>query len=628
MISWKGSGKSFFIFSRLFNNPWFIYFLLSVFILIFTFPRLYPVITRGLDSSYVLAINYLAAANFDAFKDLIFTFGPLGFLKYPLPIGNNLEIAIIWLIIVRLTFIGMILYIGHLQEKPKIFTFLLALVFANILHFDQNIYGIIIFSLIIHKLTNKPSFLASGILFTVIGLFIKINIGFIGFLICASYLIYDYYIHRNHKRTLLVIAFSLVSFIAFFSILLGNPLKIFAYYAHIYPLVAGNSSALSVYPDNNWLYILILFAIFFVMPVIDRNKDLNFILLIIALAVFAIFKYSFARQENVHAKHFLDFLFLFALVVLLFPRNIKVITLVLVFVQIALYYLNLNYTGTYTMDDKVQLTGVNNFKEMICDFSTFKSENLKYSRTALKESILPPAFTDEIGGASIDFYAFELTYFYINNLNYQPRPTLQSGCLYIPPGIDKINARHMNSENAPEYMIWTGTADNGLRGIDGRYLLNSDGDYLNAFLGNYTRILEDSKRSLWKRTGNDRLEEKVLLKKEEIRYDQWLDVPYSEGQILKIKLDVSRTLPGMIKSALYKEGEFFIHYKLAGGKEVRHKFSRDNAQTGLWIQPYIRHIGNQLSGDTVVQIKLTHTHKGVFLKDINKVQWYSYCIDP
>ena len=165
------------------------------------------------------------------------------------------------------------------------------------------------------------------------------------------------------------------------------------------------------------------------------------------------------------------------------------------------------------MDDKVQLTGVNNFKEMICDFSTFKSENLKYSRTALKESILPPAFTDEIGGASIDFYAFELTYFYINNLNYQPRPTLQSGCLYIPPGIDKINARHMNSENAPEYMIWTGTADNGLRGIDGRYLLNSDGDYLNAFLGNYTRILEDSKRSLWKRTGNDRLEEKVLLKK-------------------------------------------------------------------------------------------------------------------
>lgn len=616
------------VFTRIFNNPLCIYSLLSVFTLIFTFPALYPIITRGLDSSYVLAINHLVATDFGAFRDLIFTFGPLGFLKYPLPLGSNLEIAIIWIIIVRLTFIGMIFYIGHLLNKSKIFIFLLAIVFANILQVDQNIYGIIIFSLILHRMKGNHAFLASAIFLTMAGLFIKINIGFIGFLFCASYLLYDLIVHKNYKRSLTIIGISLFAFIVLFTLLLGNPLNIFSYYANIYPLVTGNSSALSIYPDNNWLYLFIMFLIFFAMPILDRNKDLHFILFIIALAVFAIFKYSFARQENVHAKHFLDFLFLFALVILLYPKKIKIITVLLVFTQIILYYLNLNYTGTYTMPDKIQLTGVINFKESICEFSTFKAENLKSSDKALRESILPPSFTDEIGSSSIDFFAIELTYFYINDLNYKPRPTLQSGCLYIPPLIDQINADHMYADDAPEYMIWTSSSKDGLPGIDGRYLLNSDGEYLNAFLGTYTKVQEDDKRSLWKHTDSTRLGTGTLIKEEAVGYDQWVEVPLVQRQILKLKFDLGRTFAGLVKSALFKEGEFFIHYQLANGQEIKHKFSRDNGQTGLWIQPYIRHINNQLLGDTVSRIKITHTHRDMFYKDNNDVKWYSYKINP
>ena len=104
--------------SKLTHSEWFIYTILTLFVLIFTFPGVFPVITRGLDASYVLAINHLAAKHFDQFKELIYPFGPLGFLKYPLPIGSNLEVGIIWLIFTRLLFIGMIFYIGHLIEKP------------------------------------------------------------------------------------------------------------------------------------------------------------------------------------------------------------------------------------------------------------------------------------------------------------------------------------------------------------------------------------------------------------------------------------------------------------------------------------------------------------------------------
>jgi hypothetical protein len=622
------SGKIISVFRRLINTPWFYYSLVALFILAFSFPALYPVVTRGLDASYVLAINHLAANDFRAFGELIFPFGPLGFLKYPLPIGCNLELALAWLIIIRLAFTGMILYTGHLLEKPKIFTFFLALAFSSILHFDHIIYGIIILSFILHRLTGKQPFLAAGILMAILGLFIKINIGFIGSLICASYLAYDLYIYRKLNKTLIIIGLSLVSFILLYTLLLGNPLGMFSYYANLYPLVTGNSSALSTYPDNNWFLVAAVFLIFLLMPVIDRNKDLYFILIIIALAVFAIFKYSFARQENVHAKHFLDFLFLVALVIMLFPRKVRLITVLLVFLQIALYYLNLKQTGTYTMDDKVQLTGIVNFKNIVLDFKTFKAKNLEYSKAALKESRLPEPFIREIGDASTDYYPFELSYFYANGLNYSPRPTLQSGCLYIPPRIDRANARHILSAGAPEYVIWESTAENGLPGIDGRYLLNSDGAYLDALLGNYTMVLDDGKRSLWKRSDGTKPGNEALLLEQQVGYGQWVDVPAGEKGIVKIRLSVDRSLAGLLKSALYKEGEFFIHYRLSGGEEVTHKFSRDNAQTGLWVQPYIRHMDNDLRGDTVTQVKITHTDRECFLKDSNTWSWIAYEITP
>ena len=619
-------GKITSVFNVHFNKPWFVYSILALFTLVFTFPELHPVVTRGLDASYVLAINHLFANDFRAFSDLVFTFGPLGFLKYPLPLGHNLELAMAWLILIRLLFIGMIFYIGHLLDKPGIFTFLLALVFSSILHFDHIIYGIILMSLFTHKLTGRTLFMATGMLMALLGLFIKVNIGFIGLLIYGSYLGYDLFIHRNYRKTLVMIGVSILSFIVIYAILLGNPLRIFSYYTNLFLLVKGNSSALSIYPENNWILVAGVFLGFFLIPLFDRNRDIYFILTIIALAVFAVFKYSFARQENVHAKHFLDFLFLFALLVLLFHKKLKVVTLLIVLVQITLYYLNLHQTGTYTMDDKVQLTGIVNFKRTILDFDKFKSDNLKYSKDALKQSRLNVLFLDEIGQAKSDYYPFELSYLYANGLNYSPRPTLQSGCLYVPPRIDRINAAHMLSDNAPEYMIWENRGRNGLPGIDGRYLLNSDGDYLNAFLGRYTQVLKDGKRSLWKRTGRNSLGEESLFLEEETGYDQWVDVPPADRNILKIKLGVGQTILGKIKNALYKEGEFLIHYRLADGQEIKHRFSRDNAMTGLWVQPYIRHMDNHFQGDTVLQVKITHTHKDPFLKDSNTWFWYSYDI--
>ena len=91
--------------------------ILSVVLLLLTFPKIDPEIGSGIDNSYLIAFNHFFYSDIQIVKDLIFTYGPLGFLKHPLPMGNNLELGVIVISILRLLFIFSVLYLSiiHIQ---------------------------------------------------------------------------------------------------------------------------------------------------------------------------------------------------------------------------------------------------------------------------------------------------------------------------------------------------------------------------------------------------------------------------------------------------------------------------------------------------------------------------------
>ena len=58
-------------------------FIYSLVVVLFTFPFIATVIEPGLDPSYMWAFNHFFANGIQFGKDVVFTYGPFGFIKKP-----------------------------------------------------------------------------------------------------------------------------------------------------------------------------------------------------------------------------------------------------------------------------------------------------------------------------------------------------------------------------------------------------------------------------------------------------------------------------------------------------------------------------------------------------------------
>src|ERR1017187_2573829 len=77
------------------------YCVLSFIICILSFPDMdctYPI---GIDESLAWVFNHLADGHLKLCKEIIFPHGPLAFLMYPLPMGNNLIFATLFYFVMR-----------------------------------------------------------------------------------------------------------------------------------------------------------------------------------------------------------------------------------------------------------------------------------------------------------------------------------------------------------------------------------------------------------------------------------------------------------------------------------------------------------------------------------------------
>jgi hypothetical protein len=95
------------------------------------------------------------------------------------------------------------------------------------------------------------------------------------------------------------------------------------------------------------------------------------------------------------------------------------------------------------------------------------------SEANLSTKKLNAQLLERIGKVRIDFYPWELTYAAANNLNWQPRPNLQSGA--YTPWLDKNNAAFLESKSAPQFYLWEmNKPSGGVDCFDNRYLLNDE----------------------------------------------------------------------------------------------------------------------------------------------------------
>jgi hypothetical protein len=583
-------------------------------IFVFTFPHIGGPIERGLDPSYIYAFNYFFAHKVQIGNDIIFTHGPLGFLLYPQPVGQNLLRGILVVSIVYLILVFSLLYFILTTHKEKPFlhkalllafgVFLLNYItsyqshfFPARIHVFGNLLIVLVSLLILNYETNRQIvFLILAAFFAAFALLVKANFGIIAVLLLFSYGLFKLIRDRNYKVPgiglgALVACFFILWFVIYFS--LGG---IWNYLYSFFQFSSGAASAMT--SDSSSIVAMqalpLVFLILIVVIVLLKERSLRLLGLMYALPFIAMFNYGFSRSDHIviFAMFFVTFVFLLLIQTMPFAKvQVAFVAVCLSLLLCSMDFKSIpNISNSLFMDvvkRSSRFNGLSNLGDAL-SYPAYERDLADRSRVNLRDAILSKPLLDAIGEDSVDVYPWEVTYIAANDLNWKPRPIFQSYIVYTP-WLDARNNEFFLSARAPKYLLWQSDiwARGSTASIDGRYLLNDEPKTISTILSWYEPVLSDSKIILFKRRAEAAFKKVDARESSEGKWGEWISVPHAPNVITKGRVHVSRTVWGKLKKHCYIERETFIDYKLQSGAVVTHRLVIDNAGSGIWAHPYV-----------------------------------------
>ncbi|HWY30226.1 MAG TPA: hypothetical protein VNX46_05705 [Candidatus Acidoferrum sp.] len=187
-----------------------------------------------------------------------------------------------------------------------------------------------------------------------------------------------------------------------------------------------------------------------------------------------------------------------------------------------------------------------------------------------------------------DIYPWDVTPILARDMNYHPRPLMQSYFVYTPE-LAQINAAFLKSSNAPENLFF------GINPIDGRYPALEDGRSWLELLTSYdVRGISDSNATLLvlARSVTPREYHLEPLTNVAAQFGEMVAVPDAGGDPVWVELDIKKSLKGTIVSALYKPSFVLLTVSLRGGSENVFRIIPGMARSGFLLSPFI---GNNVS---------------------------------
>jgi hypothetical protein len=585
--------------------------ILATFIIyILTFPHFEPDYSIGLDTSYVWALNYLFNNDYQALIKIVYPLGPLAFLKIPTIEGYNFEYFLLFFTILKMWFTYMfILLAGLFNKDRKNLSYIVVAGMLFLINIDYLIIGItFIYSFLYLSNSNKSNlFISVSIAF--IGLCIKSSIGVSSFSIIFIAAILDYINKRSYKSALIYLGLTFSTILIWGLLIFQNIELLFNYFLNVLKLSISYSSALSIFPVNNWILLSLVIISIFLPLIINRNIRTQTVFLLLIPSVFAMWKHAMTRQDFTHSMVMFSFLFLYwGLYIVLSEIEIKKI-LFLAVMSSSLFYWNMTTTWNFR-PLKHEVNGIVEFEKTILNFKEFKK---KYTELSIKNVLpnkLEKNILDIIGDSTIDSYPWELSYFAANkDLNWKMRHTLQGGS--FARWLDSYGAESFNRENGPQYIILHYVKDNwggDFGSIDGRYLLNDNPLTIHNIFNYYNIKQKTQKFLLLEKNSKNNFASCKIEEKHTTKWNTWIDVTQYKKEFLRLKLFSKQTFLGIFKGFLYKTEKYYVDYMLEDGNILTYRYIPDNSKDGIWINPLIRHPKTNLIEKQAIKVRFRCTN--------------------
>jgi hypothetical protein len=210
-----------------------------------------------------------------------------------------------------------------------------------------------------------------------------------------------------------------------------------------------------------------------------------------------------------------------------------------------------------------------------------------------------------VGDHTIDVLGYDQAVAVYNQFNYHPRPVFQSYSVYTPE-LAKLNADFYRSSRAPDFVLLK------IHSIDERLPVMDDSAVLYLVSQCYRYVLSEKSFQLWQKIGPPLSAEATprVLEHKTMTFEQVWTLKYGE-QPLWLRIDVRPSLLGRLRTFFYKPPMLRLVIVDTNGKSTTYRMPAPIGRAGFIVSPVIddlmdyTHFANTSSPRFASQIMLT-----------------------
>ncbi len=196
------------------------------------------------------------------------------------------------------------------------------------------------------------------------------------------------------------------------------------------------------------------------------------------------------------------------------------------------------------------------------------------------EAVQLPHLQQIVGRASIGSMLWDQDVVLLNGLNFRPHPVFQSYSAYTP-GLQARNATFFASTQAPDFLIWR----QGRMTIEGRFPTLDEGQALLELLAAYAPIAVENRFALWRRQPESTASYTVRPQQEiTVSLDEWFRLPPGP---LWMQLEIAETWGGRLAGFLVRPAPALLEVQLENGNVFDFQLVPGNCRAGFLMNPML-----------------------------------------
>ena len=187
---------------------------------------------------------------------------------------------------------------------------------------------------------------------------------------------------------------------------------------------------------------------------------------------------------------------------------------------------------------------------------------------------------------SVDIYPWNQAALLANGLSYRPRPVIQSYTAYTPE-LAEMNAAFLRGADAPDNILFA------LNPIDGHFPALEDGCSWPELLTRYdVASTNPAYPLLLKRSPNPRRYQKVFIQEAALAFGSPAVLPAAGDGPIWAEIEINKSLTGGVLSVLYKVPPIWLTVALNDGRQGSFRLIPGMARGGFIISPFIGNLNS------------------------------------